>query len=598
MNARDQSLIRDFVENGSEDAFRTLAESYTGLVYSAAYRHLGDRHLAEDAVQSTFILLAKKASKLEPKVMLGSWLYRTVQLVSGHMVRSARRRRRREEAAAMATELTSAVRDEVETVWAFVQPHFDKALASLPAKARDALVARYLEGKSTREIAAEWGVRQNTVAVRVNYAVNKLRRRFAAMGLKVSGTLLLAVLGSKTAEAVPACLAGAAGSTAITAVLSGTGAVGGVGTVADSVASGLIWAKVKLAAVCVGGTVAVTGGVAAVMTHMVPVPDPPTQAKPARVEVPARVDPAQFHPGHYVRVGGKTAPKAAFRRMQASPQIVGLVRAYAWRDLEPVEGRYDFSAIEADLAELQSMGKRLWLEILYAGADPASTPETPGYVRKDPKYGGSSQQHGSYETANHWYLCIWNDHVQLRLARLFAALGKRFNGERYVEGLIIQRTGVGRTSEYGYSVAKLERGFRTKALIVKRAFPDKVILQQMNTGPFDLARHADWLARQGVGLMSIVSELDDKARPVHALHLRHQRQVPTCGLVYWDHYGQVDRTTGRTNTVARILNNVVRRVNPWYVFWGGREPYISKELIPLLRREGPLPNVAALQPRT
>ncbi|MBN1669634.1 MAG: sigma-70 family RNA polymerase sigma factor [Kiritimatiellae bacterium] len=593
MDARDQARLRAFVQNGSEDAFRQIVENYTGLVYSAAYRYLGDRHLAEDAVQSTFIVLARKAGKLEKRVMLGSWLYRTVSLVCGHMVRSEVRRRRRETVAAAATDLTGAIRGEVESAWALVQPYLDKALASLPTKAREALVAHFLQGKSTRELADEWGVRQNTVSVRINYGIARLRERLGAMGVKVSGAILLAILGAKTAEAVPAGLAVAAASTA-SAAAGGTAAAGPAALIADQVARLMLWAKVKAVAACAAATVAV-GGLATVVLDTNNATAPPVPAPTAPVSAPAKVDPAHFHPGHYAILGAGYSP-AAWRRLEHSPaELVGVCKFYEWRALEPAEGVYDFTPIEADLARAQSLGKRLWIEIRYSSGSLSEQPDTPAYMWTDPRYGGSSRYHGSYETRTAWQLCIWNELVQVRFANLFAALGARFNREPYLEGLTISRTGVGRTRKYGYTVDRLRRGYRVKALAIKRAFPDKIVLQQMNTAPFDLAEHAEWLAGQGIGVLSLVSGLEEELRPVYPLHRRYQHLVPTGGVVYWEHYHTVDRSAQRTNTVPVILKNSVDRVNPWYLFWAGREPFLSEQVFPLIRAQGPPPNVRAMR---
>jgi hypothetical protein len=53
----DMALVRQFVREDSEGAFRILARRHTDLIYSVALRQVQDRHLAEEVVQTVFILL-------------------------------------------------------------------------------------------------------------------------------------------------------------------------------------------------------------------------------------------------------------------------------------------------------------------------------------------------------------------------------------------------------------------------------------------------------------------------------------------------------------------------------------------------------------
>ena len=61
--ASDSELLRRWVSEGCEDAFRDLVARHSGMVYSACARWLGDDHLAEDAAQAVFIVLARKAAE-------------------------------------------------------------------------------------------------------------------------------------------------------------------------------------------------------------------------------------------------------------------------------------------------------------------------------------------------------------------------------------------------------------------------------------------------------------------------------------------------------------------------------------------------------
>lgn len=61
----DSELLRRFAKTHSEDAFAELVKRHVHLVYSAALRQVGgDAQLAQDAAQSVFADLARKAGDL------------------------------------------------------------------------------------------------------------------------------------------------------------------------------------------------------------------------------------------------------------------------------------------------------------------------------------------------------------------------------------------------------------------------------------------------------------------------------------------------------------------------------------------------------
>src|SRR5258705_1839936 len=92
-----QQLLAEYVDSGSEAAFRELVARYVDLVYSAAVRLVnGDTHLAEDITQTVFVDLARMARSLSRDVMLGGWLHRHTCFVASKTLRGERRRRERE----------------------------------------------------------------------------------------------------------------------------------------------------------------------------------------------------------------------------------------------------------------------------------------------------------------------------------------------------------------------------------------------------------------------------------------------------------------------------------------------------------------------
>ncbi|HLX71641.1 MAG TPA: hypothetical protein VKV04_18670 [Verrucomicrobiae bacterium] len=92
-----RTLVAEYVQNGSEEAFEELVARYIDLVYSSAIRLMdGDIHLAQDVSQSVFTDLARSAKSLPPDIMIGGWLHRHTCFVVRNTLRSERRRQLRE----------------------------------------------------------------------------------------------------------------------------------------------------------------------------------------------------------------------------------------------------------------------------------------------------------------------------------------------------------------------------------------------------------------------------------------------------------------------------------------------------------------------
>src|SRR5215469_14019362 len=97
----DMALVREYAATQSEQAFATLVSRHINLVYSAAWRQVGDPHLAQDITQAVFLILAQKAKSLSDKTILSGWLYRTTRFASADALKIQRRRQKREQEAQM-----------------------------------------------------------------------------------------------------------------------------------------------------------------------------------------------------------------------------------------------------------------------------------------------------------------------------------------------------------------------------------------------------------------------------------------------------------------------------------------------------------------
>src|ERR1039458_900385 len=95
----------------------------------------------------------------------------------------------------------------------------DDAMATLDAADRAAVLLRYFENKSLRELGATLGTSDDAAQKRVSRAVERLREFFAKRGVTVGASGLVVVISANAVQAAPVGLA-AAISTA--AALAGT----------------------------------------------------------------------------------------------------------------------------------------------------------------------------------------------------------------------------------------------------------------------------------------------------------------------------------------------------------------------------------------
>jgi RNA polymerase sigma factor (sigma-70 family) len=210
-NMDDHELLREFVRRQSQDAFRQLVERHLPMVYSAARRMVRDPQLAEDVAQTVFTTLAEKARGLGGSSILGGWLYNTTRNLALHAVRAEARRRQREATAVAMQSLESSSQASP------ILEHLEPAMAELDDAERDALVLRYLEDRSLREVGQELGVSEDAARMRVNRALDRLRLVFAQQGIAVTPAALAAALAAGAICSVPAGLSAATAATTLAA---------------------------------------------------------------------------------------------------------------------------------------------------------------------------------------------------------------------------------------------------------------------------------------------------------------------------------------------------------------------------------------------
>lgn len=202
MSDTDLELLARYARHRAEDAFAEIVRRHLNLVHSAALRQVRSPQLAEEVAQSVFTDLARDARRLAPDTILTAWLYRVTRRTAIDVVRREARRQLREQ---IATEMNAM--NATATDWTHIEPILDDAMHALDETDRTAVLLRYFENKSLREVGQALGASDDTAQKRVSRAVERLREFFAKRGVTIGTGGLAVVISSNAIQAAPTGLA-------------------------------------------------------------------------------------------------------------------------------------------------------------------------------------------------------------------------------------------------------------------------------------------------------------------------------------------------------------------------------------------------------
>ncbi len=356
----DKELLAEYVRNGSENAFAQLVGRHVALVYSAALRKVRSSELAEEVAQTTFLKLAQLAKHLKTDTVLGAWLYQVAHRQAIDTVRREARRQNREQIVYQSMNMNAAP----EADWSQLAPILDEAICSLNKAEKTALVLRYFENKSLREVGIALGGTENAAQKTVSRAIEGVRGFFSRRGISVTSGALSASLSVHAIDAVPLGLTAS--------ILSSTNAA------LLLPASSALFVKMFFMTTFQKSLIA-SAGIFAIATGLLNVRKilyPPTAAKPASAGEAKSVPPVRAEMPIKAALLSKFLPIAATDINDEKARINQILNATNWPSLTPQQIE-DYLKTGRSAASL--------LAVFRANSDPAFLEEALQKYPDDPQ---------------------------------------------------------------------------------------------------------------------------------------------------------------------------------------------------------------------
>jgi RNA polymerase sigma-70 factor (family 1) len=165
------------VKKSDQEAFRVLFERYQPMVFRRIVFQTGQKELAHDIVQETFIRVWEHRRSLQPKLSFPAYLFR----ISGNLVNDAFRRqhvRERLEEDVPAPNCSEGDHPEEVLQVTMLQTRIQTVInTDLPPKCREIFILSRFEEKSHLEIASMLRISVRTVEHQIAHALKILRKQ-------------------------------------------------------------------------------------------------------------------------------------------------------------------------------------------------------------------------------------------------------------------------------------------------------------------------------------------------------------------------------------------------------------------------------------
>lgn len=206
----DAELLDAWARDQLADAFAVLVERYGVMVWAVCRRKCLTHSDADDAYQTTFLLLAKNSEKVKRPECLGGWLHRVAQRASVATLHGRSKSQPTEVELAMTDDPLDKIAQQHDAIV------LDEELAALPDHYRAALVMHVYDDCPLQQMADHFQTSLGTIRGRL-----KRGKKMLAGRLRRRGIVPVLAVAAAGANAFNPAEASAAGTSLLESISSG-----------------------------------------------------------------------------------------------------------------------------------------------------------------------------------------------------------------------------------------------------------------------------------------------------------------------------------------------------------------------------------------
>lgn len=289
----------------------------------------------------------------------------------------------------------------------------------------------------------------------------------------------------------------------------------------------------------------------------------------------------------YVGAGNLSHIEALIKR----DDIDGVQVIYNWKMLEKSPDDYDFAQIEADLRYLNSLHKKLFIQIQDRFFAPQAK-NVPHYLLNDAQYqGGIAPQYDHSNSRqlqmNGWVAKQWHPAVQQRYQKLLAALAKQFDGR--VLGINLAETAIDvdlKNNTNGFSCDKYFNATLENMRFARSVFKNSYVAQYVNFWPCEwnddhryMSRLFDVAYKNGIGLggPDIVPNKKAQMKNSYPFFHRYKGKLNVVAMAVQEPtLAYINPKTKKPFTRDEFYNYAKNYLGVDIIFWSTESPWLNQ----------------------